>query len=251
MDEGPHGQFGEGMSEASSLLRLQEVDLQLMRIRKTLSAMPQQEKLRAIALAKRKLATQLKQIIGQRKDIEMELEDNKSDHEHILQVTAEVRERVNERVQGYRHIQDLEAQLTSLAKRQEKLEYTRNDIKERLARAQKAEANARELGERLIAEEEAQHASYEKETADLQAQVRILEQERASLVKDLRDEVIAAYDVAVKRFGGLAVESLSSNVPSTCRVKLQPAIYQKLQKGPRITECPYCHRMLVVTEVGQ
>lgn len=239
------------MSEASSLLRLQEVDLQLMRIRKTLSAMPQQEKLRAIALAKRKLATQLKQIIGQRKDIEMELEDNESDHEHILQVTAEVRERVSERVQGYRQIQDLEAQLTSLAKRQEKLEFTHNDIKVRLARAQKAEANARELGERLIAEEAAQKASYEKETADLQAQARILEQERASLVKDLRPEVIAAYDVAVKRFGGLAVESLSSNTPSTCRVKLQPAIYQKLQKGPRITECPYCHRMLVVTEVGQ
>jgi len=69
-------------------------------------------------------------------------------------------------------------------------------------------------------------------------------------VKDLSEEVLATYDAAVKRFGGLAVESLSSNVPSTCRVKLQPAIFQKLQRGPRITECPYCHRMLVVLEVG-
>lgn len=238
------------MSQQSSLLRLQEVDLQLMRIRKTLAAMPQQEKLRAIALAKRKVATQLKQIVGVRKDIEIELEDNETDHAKIVAITADVRERVTERIQGYRQIQDLEAQLTSLAKRQEKLEFVRTDIEERLEKAQRAERNARELGERLLAEERAQTESFEHDSAELQAQARILEQERAALVKDLSEEVLATYDAAVKRFGGLAVESLSSNVPSTCRVKLQPAIFQKLQRGPRITECPYCHRMLVVLEVG-
>jgi len=88
------------MSQQSSLLRLQEVDLQLMRIRKTLAAMPQQEKLRAIALAKRKVATQLKQIVGVRKDIEIELEDNETDHAKIVATTADVRERVTERIQG-------------------------------------------------------------------------------------------------------------------------------------------------------
>lgn len=238
------------MSEQSSLLRLQEVDLQLLRIKKTLSAMPQQEKLRAIALAKRKLATQLKQIVGQRKDVEMELADNEADHAHILDVTREVREKVSERVTNYRQAQDLEAQLTSLAKKQEKLEFTHADIESRLERARTAEANALALRDRLLAEEQAQTESFEQSTSDLQAQVRMLEQERKQLVDELTLETIEAYDAAVKRFGGLAVERLTSNVPSTCRVKLQPAIFQKLQKGPRITECPYCHRMLVVEEVG-
>ncbi|MBR1828966.1 MAG: hypothetical protein IJ781_05580 [Atopobiaceae bacterium] len=239
------------MSEASSLVRLQEVDLQLIRLRKTLSAMPQQEKLRAIALAKKKLASQLKQIVGQRKDVEMELEDNETEHQKIVDQTAEVRERVTERVQGYRQIQDLEAQLTSLAKRQEKLEFTHNDIASRLERLQKAERNARDLGEKLLEEERAQNESFEQNSSDLQARVRVLEQERAALVNSLPEDVIVTYDTSVRRFGGLAVETLSSNVPSVCRVKLQPAIFQKLQKGPRITECPYCHRMLVVMEVGQ
>lgn len=239
------------MSEASSLVRLQEVDLQLIRLRKTLSAMPQQEKLRAIALAKKKLASQLKQIVGQRKDVEMELDDNETEHQKIVDQTAEVRERVTERVQGYRQIQDLEAQLTSLAKRQEKLEFTHVDIASRLERLQKAERNARDLGEKLLEEEKAQTESFEQNSSDLQARVRVLEQERAALVNSLPEEVVATYDASVRRFGGLAVETLSSNVPSVCRVKLQPAIFQKLQKGPRITECPYCHRMLVVMEVGQ
>ena len=238
------------MTQESSLLRLQEVDLQLIRLRSTLAAMPQQKKLRAIALAKKKLATQIKQIVGQRKDVEMELEDNEGEHERLLAATQRVHEEVNERVQGYRRIQDLEAQLTSLAKRQEKLEFNHIDIAERLERAQKAEKNARELGAKLLAEEKAQQESYESESAELQAQVNGLLTERASLVADISEEVMSRYDVAVKRFGGLAVESLSSNVPSTCRVKLQPVIFQKLVRGPRITECPYCHRILVVRDIG-
>ncbi|MBQ9004970.1 MAG: hypothetical protein IJ092_01205, partial [Atopobiaceae bacterium] len=196
------------------------------------------------------LAGQLKQIVGQRKDVEMELEDNEAEHQKIVDQTAEVRERVTERVQGYRQIQDLEAQLTSLAKRQEKLEFTHNDIASRLERLQKAERNARDLGEKLVAEEKAQNESFEQNSSDLQARVRVLEQERAALVNSLSEDVMVTYDTSVRRFGGLAVETLSSNVPSVCRVKLQPAIFQKLQKGPRITECPYCHRMLVVMEVG-
>lgn len=238
------------MSEASSLMRLQEVDIQLMRLRKTLSAMPQQEKLRAIELAKRKLATQLKSIIGQRKDIEMELADNEEEHGKCVAKAREVRAQVSERIQGYRQVQDLEAQLTSLAKRQEKLEFTHLEISDRLEKARKAEANARGVADRLLAEEASQRESFERESADLQAQVRVLKQEREALTNSLSEATLSAYETAFKRFGGLAVEKLSSNVPSTCRVKLQPAIYQRLARGPQITECPYCHRMLVVLEVG-
>ncbi len=238
------------MSEASSLLRLQEVDLQLMRLRSTLAAMPQQEKLRAIALAKKKLAGQMKQIVGQRKDAETELADNAADHDKIVGITEEVHAEVNERAQSFRQVRDLETQLTALAKRQEKLEFVRTELEQNYERLMKAERNARDLEERLNAEEKAQTESYEQSSADLRAQVRTLETEREALVAQLSDEVLASYDDAVKRFGGLAVESLTSNVPSTCRVKLQPAIFQKLTRGPRITECPYCHRILVVMEIG-
>ena len=56
------------MSESEALLRLQDIDLELMRLHATLDKMPQRAKLAAINKAERKLATQLKIIIGQRKD---------------------------------------------------------------------------------------------------------------------------------------------------------------------------------------
>lgn len=238
------------MSEATALVTLQEVDLQLLRIRRQLAAMPQQKKLVAITKAKRKLASQLKPIVGQRKDVEMELADNEAAYDEVLTKIETVQAEAAERTENYRRIQDLEAHLTALAKRQEKLEFKHADIESRLERLRTAETNARGIGDRLVAEEEETRASYDAATSDLQAQVRVLAQERKALVDKLSEETLGRYETAFKRFDGLAVEELRSNIPSTCRVKLQPALFSKVVHGPRITECPYCHRILVIQEIG-
>ena len=77
------------------------------------------------------------------------------------------------------------------------------------------------------------------------ARVRVLANERKTVLASISDEVAASYAKASKRFGGLAVERMRGNVPTTCRVKLQQGIFNELLRGPLITECPYCHRMLV------
>ena len=43
------------MTEAQALLRLQEIDLDMLRMASTLAAMPQQKKMQAIARARRNL----------------------------------------------------------------------------------------------------------------------------------------------------------------------------------------------------
>lgn len=238
------------MSEATALVQLQDVDLQLMRIKSQLAAMPQQAKLQTIARAKRKLASQLKQVIGQRKDVETELAENERAHDETTAKIDGVKAEVAERTDSYRRVQDLEAHLTALAKRQEKIEFKHEDIMARLEHLQKAEASARAVGERLLAEERATKESYDAATGELRKQAQILSREREALVAKLEPETLARYDAAAKRFGGLAVEELRSNVPTICRVKLQPAHFSKVVRSQRINECPYCHRILVIQEIG-
>ena len=55
------------MRETEALLRLQDIDLTLMRHKKTLSAMPQMQKVKAAQSARKKLAVQMRQIVGERK----------------------------------------------------------------------------------------------------------------------------------------------------------------------------------------
>lgn len=233
------------MAEPEALLRLQDIDIKLMRIHAQLDAMLQQQKLATIVRAQRQLARQTTIIVGQLKDAQMELEDNESQHALVLNKIAKVKSEAQEREAGFRQTRDLEAHLSALAKQQEKIEHAYMEKAAALERLQKAESNARAMAERLIAEKTVQQNSFEKDSADLRAEERLLKNERAQVIAEISAEVMERYEQACRRFGGLAVESLHGNVPSVCRVKLQPADFGDLRRGPEIGMCPYCHRILI------
>lgn len=233
------------MNESQALLRLQEIDLELMRLNGQLKAMPQQKKLAAIDAAKKNLAGKMKSIVGQQKDAEIDLEDNEAAHEKTVARVNEVQSEAHDRAQDFRGVRDLEAHLTALAKQLEKLEFHHRELEGNLERLLKAEQNANDLGKRLDEERAAQQEAYERASADIMARVRVLAADRKAALVDISEEVAGRYDKAARRFGGLAVERLRGNMPTTCRVKLQQGLFDELMRGPVITECPYCHRMLV------
>lgn len=232
------------MSEAEKLLRLQELDLELTRIRTTAENLPQRTKVMAARAASKKVATELTKIVGQRKDLEIEINDLEV-HKKFL--TAKVDE-----VQGldqtdFRSTKDIEYSLSSLAKKLEKVDFDSEKLVERLEVVERAEKNARAMAKRLQAEESAQAESFKQATAELTARVKEIGVERESLIKAIPQEILETYNAASKRFKGLAVEKLEGNRPSICRVALQPSSFSDIRKANTdIVTCPYCKRMLVV-----
>lgn len=237
------------MKESEALVGLQKVDLELMRYRRTLGEMPQAKKIEAAKLARKKLASQISQIVGQRKDCDMEIEDNEAHHARLEQTVSEVQDEYARQEGDYRRARDLELQLTSLAKGMEKLEFRHGKLMEQLDKLERAEKNARALDQRLVDEVQAQTKSFSEETAGIHERIDALTRERERCLRNLSDGVKARYADASRRFGGLAVETLRGNVPSTCRVALQPSDFADIRRGPSITECPYCHRLLVTDGV--
>ncbi|HIY80295.1 MAG TPA: hypothetical protein IAA42_07675 [Candidatus Olsenella excrementavium] len=236
------------MTVADTLVRLQEVDLELLKHASTLSAMPQRKRLQTIELAARKVATELKGIVGQRKDAETEIADAEEALAHYREKTVEVQTAADAGEHTHREIRDFEQQLTSLAKRIEKSEYTLRPLREQLERLERAERNARATSERLEAERTATEAALADGSSSLRAEIVRLSNERSDLAGRLAPELLERYEVARKRFKGLAVERLHGNVPSVCRVKLQPSQFHDLSQSEEITECPYCHRILITSE---
>lgn len=236
------------MTAADTLVRLQEVDLELLKHASTLSAMPQRKRLQTIELAARKVATELKGIVGQRKDAETEIADAEEALAHYREKTVEVQAAADAGEHTHREIRDFEQQLTSLAKRIEKSEYTLRPLHEQLERLERAEKNARATAERLEAERTATEAALADGSSSLRAEIVRLSHERDDLAGRLAPELLERYEAARKRFKGLAVERLRGNVPSVCRVKLQPSQFHDLAQGEEITECPYCHRILITSE---
>ena len=239
------------MTEASALIALQDLDLRLLRCASTLASMPHQARLKTIALAAKKVGSELTGIVGQRKDAELELEELRANLAHYREKTAEVQAAADEGAHTHREIRDFEQQLTSLAKRIEKCEYGLGPAGERLGRLERAERNARRTIERLDEERAATQASLDEDTKALRAEIVELSHERERTAAQVSEANLARYEAARKRFKGLAVERLSGNVPSVCRVKLQPSAFHDLSHGDEITECPYCHRILITSEEGQ
>ena len=118
----------------------------------------------------------------------------------------------------------------------------------RSAASHTAEKNARATAERLEAERTATEAALADGSSSLRAEIVRLSHERDDLTGRLAPELLERYEAARKRFKGLAVERLRGNVPSVCRVKLQPSHFHDLSQGEEITECPYCHRILITSE---
>lgn len=236
------------MSEATALQRVQQIDIELLRNASQLQKLPQQDRLKKIALAQKKVAVELKKITGQRKDAEIDIVDMNADISHYAQVRERVLAEAESKALTHREARDVEDQLTHLAKVTEKSEHQLGPLSERLEKLQLAEANAQKMAERLVAEQEATQASFDEDSKAVRERIIELNHEREAAASEISAEVMERYEATRKRFGGLAVETLTGNVPSTCRVKLQPSQYHDLARGPQITECPYCHRILITSD---
>lgn len=233
------------MKETEALVRIQQIDLAVMRNKRKLANMPQAKRVQAVVAARKKLATQISKIVGQRKDAQMDLDENEAAHASLKEDVSEIQRKYAEGAAGYRELADLQAQLTSLAKRMEKLEFMHPKLEERLLKIQVAEQNALDMDKRLRDEGTALIESLKRDSADVEADLKSLAKERAAIVGNLSDEVLGRYEESAKRFGGLAVETLRGNQPSVCCVTIPPSSFGDIQRGPAITTCPYCHRMLV------
>lgn len=238
------------MSEASNLLRLQEIDLELMKSKKTAAALPQRARVEAARAASKKVAGELTKIVGQRKDIEIEINDLAESKEFFSQKMTEIQTGTYN--QDFRNAQEMEYNLSLLAKKIEKCGFDTDKLLPQLETIERAEANARALTDKLEREEAAQLDSFKQAMAQITDKVKALAAERERIVAALPAKMVADYEAARARFGGLAVETLVGNRPSACRVTLQPSSFTDIRRsGAEVTTCPYCKRILVVSTEGE
>jgi len=229
------------MSAGATLLKLQQIDLELARNKSELANMPELKELASKRKTYVKLKAEMTKLYAQRKDLDIELDDLNTTE---IQTNNAIEAAKKRHVDGsdYREVQDLENELATLAKRLDKIEHTRKDVvvahKEALDRETRAQAIIAKFEEGVKADTKAARAK----AADLQAQIEAATKERTALAATLPD-----YERLLKQFRGLAVETIQGNIPTVCHTALQASSMSDLNHdGSEITHCPYCHRLLVL-----
>lgn len=233
------------MSEASALLELQDLDLLYSKLATKAENLPQKEQIAQLRAAAKDLASKTNKIVGERKDLETELDELNVHRKYLADKVTEVQ---NTTTSNYRETQDLETSLSTLAKKIEKVDFESNALLERLTLVEKAEANARSAAQQLADKEQDTVLSYKLALENIKKEVQDCIIKRDQAAKQLSPELLENYVAARKRFKGAAVEKLEGNRPSACRVSLQTSSYTELKRsGKEITTCPYCKRILVTS----
>ena len=115
------------MSAGATLLKLQQIDLELARNKSELANMPELKELASKRKTYVKLKSEMTKLYAQRKDLDIELDDLNTTE---IQTNNAIEAAKKRHVDGsdYREVQDLENELATLAKRLDKIEHTRKDV---------------------------------------------------------------------------------------------------------------------------
>ncbi len=181
------------MSAGATLLKLQQIDLELARNKSELANMPELKELASKRKTYVKLKSEMTKLNPQRKDLDIELDDLNTTE---IQTNNAIEAAKKRHVDGsdYREVQDLENELATLAKRLDKIEHTRKDVvvahKEALDREARAQAIIAKFEEGVKADTKAARAK----ATDLQAQIGAATKERTALAATLPSDVLTDYE---------------------------------------------------------
>lgn len=232
------------MGVGSSLLELQEIDLTLMRDKEQLQNLPEIAELARRRKLYLKLKGDVTKLYAQRKDVEIDLQDLDVREQKLHEGVEQARREVD--MDDYRQVQQLEITLSDFAKKLDRVEFERKEAHGKLDSIQSDDATLAENIKKVENSIVAMTKQARTHAADIQEAIDKNERKRSMLFDGLDISVAKAYEKASKQFGHLAVEKLEGTVPSICRMSLQSSSMSDLRHADEVTECPYCHRLMVI-----
>lgn len=230
-------------NELNLLRKLQSFDLEIEAIENESdlqkAALEEQEtlykKLSEDLEAKREQLDETRTFMNQKK---IELQENSDDSHSHKDKQA--------RVSSARELSAIEKEIESLKRRRAQLEEEYEALRDAVTDAEEDVQDKQEKVEILAKELKAQQGIVEKESKSTQSRIDKLEKERTQL-KDgakIANAAIARYEFIRKRLPGHVIVEARDGACTGCNMVIPPQLYNELQEGERVIQCPNCKRIL-------
>lgn len=229
------------LPELERLVALQEVDKEILELSLNLDRLPQElrekEQERATLEAEKSAISQeLETLKKQLREMETEVADLeagiKASRQRLMDISREL---------------ELKAMLKEIGFREDQRDQKETRVLELL---DQVEAQNQIVAEKEQALQQLQ-AVYERQAAEVAAQIEELEQKRAVLQekrailqKELPAPLLKRYDFIRQRRNGSAISEVQDGVCLGCHMNILPQQFIDLQKGEEIIQCPHCQRIL-------
>ncbi len=233
------------MSEPAALLKLQSIDLDIIRARKRLDELPEK---RSILAARAKL----REVVGVRekagvllRKLEAELKARQDEIATIAEKIAHEQERLMG-TSDHRQVQAITREMDGLKRRTDKLEMESLQYMERIEKAN-AQIETVEGALAKLKETEASLVERFKQVGgEVQQEIADLEAQRDRVAGSISAVLLGRYESAREAKGGIGVGTLQGVTCTACHMSLPAERIRDLQQGEDVGVCPQCRRLIVV-----
>lgn len=234
--------------QLDTLLELSDADSSLLRLRRRLDDLPEQQ--------------QLDQAVEHRTALDQALGDRRLDRDRVQarldkedREVAQLKERLaaeQQRMYGgeistARELGSMRAEIEAVERRIGEHEDAELEAMEELEQIEGEIADLEQQIQDADVAIEQQTVARDQAAQALLAEIAELEVTIEAQRQPLSDDLLKRYDQARDRFGGRAVGQLDGDQCTACGISLSYADVNELVEGPPLATCPNCGRMMVVS----
>ena len=227
------------------LLRLQERDRRLLKVREQLAHIPPErenltEQARGAKAGLDAVKTRIKQVETERKQRELEADSKKQQIEkYSLQ---QFQTKKNEEYKALGHeIETCKTGISQLEDQQLELMEKAEGLQKDLQTATREENEATKATDSQLKELTARETSLRTESGEL-------ESTRGTLTQGIEDNVLSRYDRLLRQKGDSVVVGIQHGVCGGCHMKFPIQVVVSCQAAQELVTCPNCGRILYYTQ---
>lgn len=232
--------------QIDALLRLQQIDLDLMRMKKQFDELPQRALIMAAREKKAGIAEKQAKVAALKRETAKRLTRINDEDASLAKKQQGVQAAIEAAQGNYRNVEARTKELEGIAKRRAVLSDELDKITAEISKIEDLEAQIGLALEEVTSRENDAIESFKQEGGALKMNISRLEHMRADVASVLPKAVLDMYSKAAARSAGVAIARLDGTRCGACRTGIEGGRLIELKSQAPLGSCPHCKRLLII-----
>ncbi len=233
-------------SDLDGLLHLQQIDLEIHKLSKQLSDLPQRVVIYEMRLKRKEVQEEKEKILFLKDDATKRLQRINDEDTLLIKKEEDVQAAMDAAQGDFRNVEARTKELAGIEKRRSTLAENKSEVEAELAQVIRLEETTDTYDEDLKAKETDAVESFRSSGDELQKSIAALNDQRKQYAQSIDKDLLELYDKTIDRLGGVAITKLENNQCGACRTTIEQGRLIDLKSQSPLGICPACSRLLII-----